>query len=226
MKRFFDLIISTTGLILMGPLMCAIAAAINLSDRGPVFFFHERVGLNEKPFHMAKFRTMTVHAESMGPAVTWAGDPRITPIGRLLRQTKTDELPQLWNVISGEMSLVGPRPEVEQYTRLYDAEQRQVLQLRPGITDPASLQYFDEERILTETDDVEQHYVNHIMPAKIRCNLAYAQNASASQDLLVIVCTLSRVLRIRWPTEAFLRHQQRPIVDKASQQDHHKPKMP
>ena len=169
MKRFFDLIISTTGLILMGPLMCAIAAAIKLSDRGPVFFFHERVGLNEKPFHMAKFRTMTLHAESMGPAVTWAGDPRITPIGRLLRQTKTDELPQLWNVISGEMSLVGPRPEVEQYTRLYDAEQRQVLQLRPGITDPASLQYFDEERILTETDDVEQHYVNHIMPAKIRC---------------------------------------------------------
>lgn len=216
LKRFFDISIATLGLIVISPLLCVIAAAIKLSDTGPILFFHERIGCGEKPFHMVKFRTMTQHAESLGPAITEAGDPRITPIGRFLRKTKMDELPQFWNVIKGEMSLVGPRPEVIQYTRLYDADQRQVLQLRPGITDPASLLYFDEERALAETDDIENQYVNHIMPAKLHCNLTYAKRASVRQDLEIILCTVARVLKIRWPMQVFLRHRPHLLFDETS----------
>ncbi|MCE5240465.1 sugar transferase [bacterium] len=193
LKRPFDLVFAALGLVLCSPLFAVVALLIKLRDRGPVFYKQQRVGWHGKPFRMWKFRTMVVNADKIGKSLTVGRDPRITPVGHFLRQTKLDELPQLINVLRGEMSFVGPRPEVEEYVRLYTPEQAQVLDLRPGITDPASIKYRNESEILATHTDPEQAYISEIMPEKIRLNLEYGARANVLTDLLVILRTLARL---------------------------------
>ena len=189
-KRAFDLFWATVGLLMVWPLFLVVAVLIKLDDRGPVFFRQRRLGLLGKPFRMWKFRTMVVDAERCGSALTVGGDPRITRIGHWLRRTKFDELPQLFNVWRGEMSLVGPRPEVQKYVDLYSDDQRRVLALRPGITDLASVKYRNESAILADAQDPERTYIEKVMPEKIMINLEYASRASVWGDFCVILRTL------------------------------------
>lgn len=193
-KRLFDVIVATCGLVALGPLLATVALAIRLDDGGPVFFRQERIGQGGRPFRIWKFRSMRPAPAGEGRLVTVAGDLRITRIGRRLRASKLDELPQLINVVVGEMTLVGPRPEVGRYVACYTAAQARVLDLRPGITDPASLAYIDEERRLASAPDPERSYVEAIMPEKIAINLAYAGHASVWTDAAVIGRTLARVV--------------------------------
>jgi lipopolysaccharide/colanic/teichoic acid biosynthesis glycosyltransferase len=195
MKRAIDLIFAAAGLIALAPLMAAIALIIKLSDRGPVFFAQERVGQFGVPFRMYKFRTMVANAEKLGIPLTTRNDPRITRVGGWLRRAKLDELPQLWNVVKGDMSLVGPRPEVPRYVALYTADQRRVLDVRPGITDPASLQFVDEAACLAEMENPETAYVEIVMPRKIAMNLGYMRRMTTVSDLWVVLTTLWVVLR-------------------------------
>jgi lipopolysaccharide/colanic/teichoic acid biosynthesis glycosyltransferase len=192
-KRLFDIVCVIPGLIVLLPLGCVIGLAIWLEDRGPIIFKQERVGFRGVPFKIWKFRTMVVNAERLGKQLTVGRDPRITRVGALLRQTKLDELPQLVNVLLGEMSLVGPRPEVPRYVALYSTEQARVLELMPGITDLASIEYRDENQLLATAPDPEGLYIAEIMPTKIRINLEYAQRASVLNDLRVIALTLAKV---------------------------------
>jgi lipopolysaccharide/colanic/teichoic acid biosynthesis glycosyltransferase len=192
-KRLFDIVCVIPGLIVLLPLGCVIGLAIWLEDRGPIIFKQERVGFRGVPFKIWKFRTMVVNAERLGKQLTVGRDPRITRVGALLRQTKLDELPQLVNVFLGEMSLVGPRPEVPRYVALYSTEQARVLELMPGITDLASIEYRDENQLLATASDPERLYVAEIMPTKIRINLEYAQRASVLNDLRVIALTFAKV---------------------------------
>lgn len=192
-KRAFDLFWAGVGLLFLWPLFVVVALLIRLDDGGPVFFRQERVGYRGRPFRIWKFRTMTVRPPGEGRQITAAGDPRVTRVGRWLRRTKVDELPQLLNVLAGEMSFVGPRPEVPRYVTLYTPEQRRVLDLVPGITDVASITYRDEEGLLAAADDPGRTYVEEIMPAKIALNLEYAGRATVGRDLLVILRTLARL---------------------------------
>ena len=189
-KRLFDLAASSAGLLLLAPLFALVALLIKLDDRGPVFFRQERIGYRGRPFNIWKFRTMVPGSEQMGGQLTAAGDGRITRAGRLLRRAKLDELPQLLNVLSGEMSLVGPRPEVPRYVALYSEEQRRVLEQVPGITDPASLKYRREDELLACSPDPEKSYREEIMPDKINRNLVYAARANLATDLAVILGTI------------------------------------
>ncbi|MGB9430432.1 MAG: sugar transferase [Gammaproteobacteria bacterium] len=193
-KRSFDILIATFGVILCIPVFLVVAATAKLKDRGPVFFRQERIGLGGRPFHMWKFRSMVQDAAMLGGQLTVEGDPRITRIGGMLRKYKLDELPQLLNVLIGHMSLVGPRPEVAKYVALYNAEQRKVLDLMPGITDPASIAYRDESRLLSKSPDPERLYMEIIMPEKIRINLEYAQHATLWSDMRVMLLTLRKLL--------------------------------
>lgn len=194
MKRLFDVLAAVLGLILLGPLFLVVAAAIAVEDGAPVFFRQQRVGRAGRPFQLWKFRTMRVDAERIGGQLTVGHDPRITRVGRWLRRTKIDELPQLINVLRGEMSLVGPRPEVPRYVAMYSPEQRAVLDELPGITDPASLRYYDEGAVLATATDPERHYISHVMPEKIRLNLEYAAQATPLTDLLIVLSTLRRIV--------------------------------
>jgi lipopolysaccharide/colanic/teichoic acid biosynthesis glycosyltransferase len=189
-KRIFDLFWATVGLLLLWPIFLVVAVLIKLEDRGPVFFRQVRVGWKGQSFRMWKFRTMVVDAERLGRAITVGRDPRITRVGHWLRATKVDELPQLLNVWLGEMSLVGPRPEVQKYVNLYTEDQRRVLELRPGITDLASVKYRRESEVLAAADDPDRTYVEAIMPEKIQINLEYAAQASLLGDFRVILMTL------------------------------------
>ena len=193
-KRAVDVLASVGGLAVLAPLLVIIAGAV-LTDGGPVMFRQLRVGRQGRLFRLWKFRTMVPDAERAGPQLTAAGDRRITPVGRWLRRTKLDELPQLLNVLAGDMSLVGPRPEVPRYVACYTREQRQVLELVPGITDPASIAYRDEARILADADDPERLYVEQILPDKLRRNLAYASHATLGQDLRIVLQTLNLLAR-------------------------------
>jgi len=193
-KRVFDFIFSALGLVILFPIFIIIALLIKIEDGGPVLFIQERIGYRGRPFFMYKFRTMVVDADKKGNLLTVGGDPRITKSGRLLRKFKLDELPQLINVLKGEMSLVGPRPEVEKYVNLYTNEQREVLNLYPGITDPASIEYVNESELLAQSSDPEKLYVEKIMPEKIVLNLEYARQASWWTDFLVIIKTLARII--------------------------------
>lgn len=190
LKRAFDLVATLPGLMLMAPAFAVIAVLVKAVDGGPVFFRQERIGRGGKPFRIWKFRTMEVGADRMGRAITVGEDRRITRSGRWLRRTKLDEFPQLFNVLTGEMSLVGPRPEVPRYVALYSEEQRRVLALRPGITDPASMKYRDESSILGRSKDPDTFYVQELMPDKIRLNLEYAAKATLWSDLVLIFRTL------------------------------------
>jgi lipopolysaccharide/colanic/teichoic acid biosynthesis glycosyltransferase len=184
-KRTLDLILSLVGLALLWPLLASLALWIKLDSPGPVLYRGKRVGKDGQPFHMCKFRTMELGAESRGPAVTYRDDPRITRAGRFLRRTKLDELPQLFNVVKGEMSLVGPRPEDPTYVALYTEEQRQVLSVKPGITGPTQLEYRDEASMLAG-DSVDEDYVTRIMPEKLKLDLEYVRTHSLIKDLSIL----------------------------------------
>ncbi|HEY3379146.1 MAG TPA: sugar transferase [Armatimonadota bacterium] len=194
-KRCFDLFWFGLGLLVIWPFLLLTVIIIKLDDGGPVFFRQERVGFRGRPFRMWKFRTMVVNAEALGRAITVGRDPRITRAGHWLRKTKLDELPQLFNVLSGEMSLVGPRPEVPRYVALYTLEQQRVLDVFPGITDPASIKYRDENQVLAQAADPDRTYIEDVMPEKIRINLAYAERASVAGDFGIILQTFTKLLR-------------------------------
>ncbi len=179
--------------ILLLPVFALIALWIKLDSRGPVFFLQERVGVGGKLFRIFKFRTMTTDAEQRGKQITIGRDPRITGCGHLLRKYRIDELPQLFNVIKGEMSIVGPRPEVPRYVMLYSDEQRQILAFRPGITSPASIEFSDESELLAEQSDPEHFYRTKLMPAKISKDLIYSRRATVWSDCLIIVKTIVRL---------------------------------
>ncbi len=189
MKRAVDLICAALGLVVLSPILLGVALAIKLSSPGPVFYRATRVGRGGTPFRLYKFRSMVVDADRRGPAITAGGDPRVTPIGRWLRRTKVDELPQLLNVLAGEMSLVGPRPEDPRYVALYDDDQRRILTVRPGITSAASLAYRHEEALLSGPD-WEQTYRTTIMPQKLAIDLAYVEKQSLWEDFRIILFTI------------------------------------
>lgn len=184
---------ASAGLVVALPVIVAAAAAVKLTSAGPVFFRQERVGRAGKPFRIWKFRTMVVGAE-LGGLLTIGRDSRITPLGRWLRRSKIDELPQLINVITGDMSLVGPRPEVPRYVAHYTPVQRRVLDLTPGMTDPACVRFPDESSLLETVSDPEAAYLRDQMPEKIRLNLEYAATATLWTDVAMIVRTLSSIL--------------------------------
>jgi len=193
-KRAFDIVCSGLGLLLLAPLLLVLALWIKLDSNGPVLFRQERVGRFGERFMIHKFRTMRM--DNAGPQITVGVDPRITGAGRLLRRTKLDELPQLWDVLRGEMSLVGPRPEVPRYVALYPEAQRAVvLSVRPGITDLASLQYRDEGEQLARAADPERAYVEQVLPAKLALSARYVQEASFAGDLRLILATLAALWR-------------------------------
>jgi lipopolysaccharide/colanic/teichoic acid biosynthesis glycosyltransferase len=194
MKRWIDLGGAVCGLVLLVPVFVVVAVLIKVDGGGPVFFRQVRVGRGGMRFRIWKFRTMVVDAEQMGGSLTASADPRVTGIGHWLRKYKLDELPQLLNVLCGNMSLVGPRPEVPEYVALYDGEQRKVLDLYPGITDPASLKYFNEGALLAKANDADRTYREEIMPDKIKLNLQHAQVASRWRDLVIVVRTVKRMI--------------------------------
>jgi len=189
-KRAFDLFWSALGLAVLSPVLALVALAVKLEDGGPVFFRQLRIGRRGRPFRIWKFRTMVVDADRQGRAITVGRDPRITRVGHWLRDSKLDEIPQLLNVFSGEMSLVGPRPEVPRYVELYTEAQRAILALRPGITDLASIKYRNESDLLGAAENPDETYMQILLPDKIRINLAYASEAGLWSDFLVILATL------------------------------------
>jgi lipopolysaccharide/colanic/teichoic acid biosynthesis glycosyltransferase len=194
-KRAFDLLGASVALLLLLPLMLAIALAIKLDSRGPVFFRQQRVGRHGVPFCIHKFRSMVADAPQRGPALTVGDDPRITRVGRWLRRTRLDELPQLFDVLAGHMSLVGPRPEVPQYVAHYPPQLRErALSVRPGITDPSSLLYLDEAELLARAADPEREYIEVILPRKLKCAADYAAQANLRSDLGVLLRTLCALL--------------------------------
>jgi lipopolysaccharide/colanic/teichoic acid biosynthesis glycosyltransferase len=186
MKRFFDLAISSCSLILSAPLWAAVALAIKLDSKGPVIFRQDRVGMEGRHFQILKFRTMSVGSDLEGHRLTLKNDPRVTRVGKVLRRMRLDELPQLLNVIRGEMSLVGPRPEMPEHAALLTEAERRVLNVRPGITSPASLEYLDESELLGTDSSADQMYAKVILPAKVRLNLRYLERASLLSDLGIL----------------------------------------
>jgi lipopolysaccharide/colanic/teichoic acid biosynthesis glycosyltransferase len=189
-KRALDVAMSAMMLVVMSPLLLIVCALVKLTSRGPVFYRQERVGEGGRPFNIVKFRSMVVDADRRGPGLTAAGDPRVTRCGALLRRLKIDELPQLWNVLKGDMSLVGPRPELPVYVANYDSQQRVVLTVRPGITDTASIAFRWEEDLLAQRPNPEQFYREDILPRKLALNLAYVANMSLKYDFLLMVRTV------------------------------------
>ncbi len=189
MKRLCDVLVASCALVLLSPILLVLAMLIKAGDGGAVLYRGHRVGLGGRPFRMVKFRTMVEHADVLGGPSTPAGDPRVTAIGRWLRKYKLDELPQLINVCSGEMSLVGPRPEVQQYVDLYTEEERAILTVRPGLTDWASLWNIDEGALLEGSPDPEKTYLETIRPVKIRLQLEYVQRRNFRTDLQILVHT-------------------------------------
>ncbi len=196
-KRTFDLVGAGLGVVLLAPLLALLALLVKAEDGGPVLFKQERVGYRGRRFRIWKFRTMVPNAEARGLPLTVGRDPRVTRIGAWLRRLKLDELPQLFNVLRGDMSLVGPRPDVPGYVALYRAPERRVLELVPGMTDEASIRYLGEGTLLAASPDPEPYYLEVIAPEKIRLSLEYAARATVWTDLLVIVGTLRHLY---WPT--------------------------
>lgn len=189
-KRLFDILFASLGIVVLAPVGLLLGLLVKLADRGRIFYGQSRVGQFGKPFRIWKFRSMVVNAEQIGGSLTSKDDPRITRLGRLLRKTKLDELPQLWNVLVGEMSFVGPRPEVSRYVELYTPEQREVLNYKPGITDVASLLFRNEEELLRGAENLEGFYLRYCLPKKIALNRQYARQATLLQDIWIIFQTL------------------------------------
>jgi lipopolysaccharide/colanic/teichoic acid biosynthesis glycosyltransferase len=192
-KRTLDVAASAFGLVVLSPLIAGCALAVKLSSPGPVLYRHRRVGRRGRPFDVLKFRTMRHRAA--GAQITSAKDDRITPAGRVLRKYKLDELPQLANVLLGEMSLVGPRPEVERYVAAFAKEYESILEVRPGITDFAAIEYRDEEQILARSENPERAYLELVLPAKIELYRKYLSERSLGTDVKLIVRTIAAVLR-------------------------------
>jgi lipopolysaccharide/colanic/teichoic acid biosynthesis glycosyltransferase len=197
-KRALDITCATLGLVVTSPLVLVAALLVKLGSQGSVFYRGVRVGRDGREFSIYKIRSMSAGADRQGPAVTAAKDQRVTKIGRLLRRTKVDEIPQLFNVLRGDMSLVGPRPEHPGYVKLYTPEQREVLSVRPGLTGPAAVAFLDEERML-EGADPESTYVSVIMPQKLALDLAYVRTHTFRGDLAIIGKTALLVLRRAFP---------------------------
>ena len=189
-KRSFDIIMSIGGLLVLSPLFFVVSALIKLDSKGPVFFKQERVGRNFHVFFIYKFRTMAQDAWRRGPPITCGEDPRITHLGRFLRKSKIDELPQLINVLKGEMSLVGPRPEIPRYVEMTREEYAEILKVRPGMTDLASLKYRDEAAILGKYRKPEEEYVQHLLPEKIALAREYIERSSLLFDISLVVRTI------------------------------------
>ena len=192
MMRLLDVVAAALGLLVLSPLLLLIALMIKRDSAGPVFYLGRRVGQHGRLFRLYKFRTMIAAADRMGPGITRANDERVTRVGRFLRHYKLDELPQLINVLKGEMNLVGPRPEDPRYVSNYSAEQRRLLRARPGITSPASLHFRREESLL-KGSNWEQTYVEHILPRKLAMELAYLEERSLWRDLRLILLTIWRL---------------------------------
>ncbi len=194
-KRAFDLVAAGVAVLLLSPVLAAIAILIKLDDPGPALYTGKRVGKGGRPFGMHKFRTMVMNADRIGGSSTPDDDPRITRVGKVLRRYKLDELPQLFNVVKGEMSLVGPRPQVQWAVDLYTPEQRRVLDVPPGITDYASLHFPNEGEILKGSTDPDRDYMEKIHPEKMRLSLEYVRKRSLAVDLGIILRTLAAIVR-------------------------------
>ncbi|HXX21330.1 MAG TPA: sugar transferase [Candidatus Acidoferrum sp.] len=194
-KRWFDAICALAGLVVLAPILLLVALAVRVSSRGPAFYRQGRTGQFGKPFRIFKFRTMRVQDDANQSLLTAKGDARITPLGSFLRHSKVDELPQLINVFLGDMSLVGPRPEVPVYTAKYTARQKSILCERPGITGLSAVAYADEECILASETDKEGFYVGTLLPAKLELDIAYCKDITFVGDLRLISATISKVLR-------------------------------
>lgn len=197
LKRAFDVLFASTALVLLMPLLLVFALAVATGSPGGAFFRQVRVGRHGREFRLLKFRSMQPGSEALGQLTIGGRDPRITGVGHFLRRTKLDELPQLWNVLKGDMSVVGPRPEVPRYVALYTPEQQVVLSVRPGITGMASLDYVDENELLARSDDPERTYVEEVMPAKLALDLRYVRERSFALDLRIIAATLRLIFRDR-----------------------------
>ncbi len=193
MKRLFDILFSFIGLLVLQPLFIFVAIVIKLDSKGPIFFRQGRVGKDFRRFVIYKFRTMVVDAEKRGLRITSGGDGRITRAGSTLRRFKIDELPQLFNVLKGDMSFVGPRPEVEEYVKLYERDFREILKRRPGITDVSSIIYREEEEVLKNQVDPEGYYKEILLPEKIRLAKEYMENTSLLHDLKLVLNTLHKI---------------------------------
>lgn len=189
-KRVFDIVATILGGILLLPIIIPIALWIKLSSKGPLFYVQSRVGKNFKEFNLYKFRSMIVDADKVGPSVTSGDDPRITKVGAIIRKTKIDELPQLLNVLKGEMSLVGPRPEVIKFVKEKKEAYQKVLSVKPGITDNAAIEFRDEETIMEQYTDKEKAYIDIILPEKIKLYYYYIDTISFLNDMKLILKTL------------------------------------
>ncbi len=196
MIRLFDILFSAIGLIILSPLFVILWLLIWMESKGPGLFVQERIGLNGKPFGLYKFRSMRTDSESESLITIGDNDHRITRIGHFIRKYKLDELPQLLNVLKGDMSLVGPRPEVRKYVELYTAEQRKVLNVKPGITDYASIEYVNENELLGNADDPDRVYVEQVMPKKLELNMRYIQDRSLCQYFKIIFLTIKSIVSI------------------------------
>lgn len=194
LRRGLDVIAAGIGLICLSPLFVLIGLAVKMEDRGPIFYSHPRVGRNFSRFGLLKFRTMVPNADRLGGPVTIAGDTRVTRTGRFLRKYKLDELPQLLNVLRGELSLVGPRPESERYVAMFRAQYAPLLFWRPGITDPATLAFRDEESLL-QGQDTERLYIEDILPRKLELSAKYLEHRTLASDVKLILRTLLRIVR-------------------------------
>jgi len=189
-KRIFDIIATVIGGVLLLPVIISIALWIKLSSRGPIFFVQKRVGKDFKEFDLYKFRSMVINADKLGPSVTSGDDPRITKVGKIIRRTKIDELPQLFNVLKGDMSLVGPRPEVMKFVEQKKEAYKKVLSVKPGITDNAAIEFRDEESIMEQYENKEKAYIEIVLPKKIELYYQYIDNISFWNDMKLILQTL------------------------------------
>jgi lipopolysaccharide/colanic/teichoic acid biosynthesis glycosyltransferase len=193
--RLFDIVFSFFGLLILSPVLVFLSLWISIDSKGGPFFTQIRIGKGSVPFSLLKFRSMRPMSESAGQLTVGMRDPRITRVGAFLRKYKLDELPQLINVLKGEMSLVGPRPEVPKYVELYSNEQLNVLSVRPGVTDEASLKYFDENRLLAESDNPEQTYIHEIMPEKLELNMNFVIDPTLRKYFAIIFRTLLKIIQ-------------------------------
>lgn len=193
LKRLFDIIVSFIGLVCLSPFLLILSMLIVIESKGGVFYLQTRVGKNNKDFKLFKFRSMAVGSDKKGLLTVGNKDSRITKVGYFIRKYKLDEFAQLINVLKGDMSLVGPRPEVRKYVELYNKEQQKVLEVKPGITDYASIEYFNENEILSKSDNPEKDYIESVMPHKLQLNQKYISNPSVSHDMIIIFKTIKKI---------------------------------
>lgn len=189
-KRSFDIFFSVIFLTITAPIILVLGLSVVFDSKGPMFIFQERIGKNQKPFQLVKLRTMVANSQSKGLLTIGNRDQRVTRVGYFLRKYKWDEFPQFWNVLKGDMSIVGPRPEVKKYVDLYDTNQKEIFRFRPGITDVSSILFWNESELLAQSTDPERHYIDVILPQKIEMSLAYSRKANLFSDLGMIFKTV------------------------------------